>query len=124
RIHLARQPAPVHVAALVGGTALREVTPGGTLSRPLPGLPGPGRVVTKLVSGPGADYAFVDPQCSDYLWVYRIVAGAAHRLDTAAFDLLGRPHPAWAGTYPRHTLLIPLHRGHTVTPHAGNEPRA
>ena len=124
RIHLARHHAPVHVAALVGGTALREVNPGGTLSRPLPGLPSPGRVVTKLVAGPGADYAFVDPQCSGYLWVYRIVAGAAHRLDVAAFDLLGGPHHAWAVTYPRHTLLIPLHGGHTVTLKAGTEPVA
>jgi hypothetical protein len=124
RIHLARHHAPVHVAALAGGTALRQVTPGGTLSRPLPGLPGPGRVVTKLVSGPGADYAFVDPQCSDYLWVYRIVAGAAHRLDTAAFDLLGGPHHAWAVTYPRHTLLTPLNGGRTVTLKAGADPVA
>ena len=124
RIHLARHHPPVHVAVLVGGTALREVTPGGTLSRPLPGLPGPGRVVTKLVSGPGADYAFVDPQCNGYLWVYRIVAGAAHRLGTAAFDLLGGPHHAWAVTYPRHTLLTPLNGGRTVTLKAGADPVA
>jgi hypothetical protein len=124
RIHLARHHAPAHVAVLVGGTALREVTPGGTLSRPLPGLPGQGRVVTKLVTGPGADYAFVDPQCNGYLWVYRIVAGAAHRLDTAAFDLLGGPHHAWAVTYPRHTLLTPLNGGRTVTLKAGTEPVA
>ena len=124
RIHLARHHPPVHVAVLVGGTALREVTPGGTLSRPLPGLPGPGRVVMKLVSGPGADYAFVDPQCNGYLWVYRIVAGAAHRLGTAAFDLLGGPHHAWAVTYPRHTLLTPLNGGRTVTLKAGADPVA
>jgi hypothetical protein len=124
RIRLARRHAPVHVAVLVGGTALREVTPGGTLSRPLPGLPGPGRVVTKLVSGPGADYAFVDPQCNGYLWVYRVAAGAAHRLGTAAFDLLGGPHHAWAVTYPRHTLLTPLNGGRTVTLKAGTEPVA
>ena len=124
RIHLARNHVPVHVAVLVGGTALREVTPGGALSRPLPGLPGQGRVVTKLVSGPGADYAFVDPQCSGYLWVYRIVAGAAHRLGTAAFDLLGGPHHAWAVTYPRHTLLTPLNGGRTVTLKAGTDPVA
>jgi hypothetical protein len=124
RIHLARHHAPVHVAVLVGGTALREVTPGGALSGPLPGLPGPGRVVTKLVSGPGADYAFVDPQCNGYLWVYRIVAGAAHRLGTAAFDLLGGPHHAWAVTYPRHTLLTPLDGGRTVTLKAGTYPVA
>ena len=124
RIHLARHRAPVHVAVLVGGTALREVTPGGALSGPLPGLPGPGRVVTKLVSGPGADYAFVGPQCNGYLWVYRIVAGAAHRLATAAFDLLGGPHHAWAVTYPRHTLLTPLDGGRTVTLKAGTDPVA
>jgi hypothetical protein len=124
QIHLARHHAPVHVAVLVGGTALREVTPGGALSRPLPGLPGQGRVVTKLVSGPGAGYAFVDPQCSGYLWVYRIVAGAAHRLGTAAFDLLGGPHHAWAVSYPRHTLLTPLNGGRTVTLKAGTDPVA
>ena len=124
RIHLARHHPPVHVAVLVGGTALREVTPGGALSRPLPGLPGQGRVVTKLVSGPGADYAFADPQCSGYLWVYRIAAGAAHRLGTAAFDLLGGPHHAWAVTYPRHTLLTPLNGGRTVTLKAGTDPVA
>ena len=124
RIHLARRHAPVHVAVLVGGTALREVTPGGALSRPLPGLPGQGRVVAKLVSGPDADYAFVDPQCNGYLWVYRIVAGAAHRLGTAAFDLLGGPHHAWAVTYPRHTLLTPLNGGRTVTLKAGTDPVA
>jgi hypothetical protein len=112
------------VAVLVGGTALREVTPGGHLSGPLPGLPGQGWVVTKLVSGPGADYAFVDPQCNGYLWVYRIGAGAAHRLGTAAFDLLGGPHHAWAVTYPRHTLLTPLNGGRTVTLRAGTDPVA
>ena len=124
QIHLARHHASVHVAVLVGGTALREVTPGGALSGPLPGLPGQSRVVTKLVSGPGADYAFVDPQCSGYLWVYRIVAGAAHRLGTAAFDLLGGPHHAWAVTYPRHTLLTSLNGGRTVTLKAGTDPVA
>jgi hypothetical protein len=124
RIHLARHHAPVPVAVLVGGTALREVTPGGALSRPLPGLPSQGRVVTKLISGPGADYAFVDPQCSGYLWVYRIVAGAAHRLGTAAFDLLGGPHHGWAVTYRRHTLLTPLNGGRTVTLKAGTDPVA
>jgi hypothetical protein len=112
------------VAVLVGGTALREVTPGGALTRPLPGLPGQGWVVTKLVSGPGADYAFVDPQCNGYLWVYRIVAGVAHRLGTAAFDLLGGPHDAWAVTYPRHTLLTPLNGGRKVTLKAGADPVA
>jgi hypothetical protein len=124
RIHLARRHAPVHVAVLVGGTALREVTPGGGLTGPLRGLPGQGWVVTKLVSGPGADYAFVDPQCNGYLWVYRIKAGAAHRLGTAAFDLLGGPHQAWAVTYPRHTLLTPLNGGRTVTLKAGADPVA
>jgi hypothetical protein len=112
------------MAALVGGTALREVSPGGALARPLPGLPAQGWVVTKLISGPGADYAFVDPQCSGYLWVYRIVAGVAHRLGTAAFDLLGGPHHAWAVTYPRHTLLTSLNGGRTVTLKAGTDPVA
>jgi hypothetical protein len=111
---LARHYAGVHVPVLVGGTALRQVTLSGAVSRPLPGLPDQGRMVTKLVAGPGADYAFAAPRCRGYLWVYRIVAGVAHRLDTTAFDLLGGPHHAWAVSYRPHTVLTPLNGGRSV----------
>src|SRR6266851_2278077 len=124
QIHLARHHAGVHGRVLVGGTALRQVTLGRAVTRPLPGLPDQGRVVTKLVAGPGADYAFVDPRCRGYLWVYRIVAGVAHRLDTTAFDLLGGPHHAWAVSYRPHTVLTPLNGGRPVTLQASTYPVA
>jgi hypothetical protein len=72
-------------------------------------------VVTKLVAGPGADYAFVDPRCSGYLWVYRIAAGVASLLDTPADDLLGGPQHAWAVTYAPRTVLTPLNGGRKIT---------
>ncbi len=124
QIHLARHHARVHGRVLVGGTGLRQVTLGRAVTRPLPGLPDHGRVVTKLVAGPGADYAFVDPRCRGYLWVYRIVAGVAHRLDTTAFDLLGGPHHAWAVSYRPHTVLTPLNGGRPVTLQASTYPVA
>jgi hypothetical protein len=96
---------------LVGGTALRQVILGRGVYSALPGLRDQGLLVTKLVSGPGADYAFVEPRCSGYLWVYQILAGAAHRLATTADDLLGGPHSAWAVTYRSHTVLAPLNGG-------------
>jgi hypothetical protein len=115
RIHLASQHARVHGTILVGGTALRQVNLGRALYRALPGLQDRGLLVTKLVPGPGADYAFVEPRCSGYLWVYRILAGAAHRLSATADDLLGAPHQAWAVTYRSHTVLTPLNGGPMVT---------
>jgi hypothetical protein len=103
---------------LVGGTGLRQVTLGRAVSGPLPGLPDHGRLVTKLVAGPGAEYA-VDVPCSSFspsLRVYRIVAGAPRRLNTTADDLLGGPHRAWAVTYlAHHTVLTALTGGQAVT---------
>jgi hypothetical protein len=124
QIRLAAHDANVHVTLLVGGTALRQVTPGHAVVRALPGLRDHGLVVTKLVAGPDADYAFVDPRCSGYLWVYRIAAGVARLLDTPADDLVGGPHHAWAVTYTPHTVLTPLNGGRKVTLKARTEPVA
>jgi hypothetical protein len=109
QIHLARYHAGAYSTVLVGGTGLRQVTLGRTLSRPLPGLPDHGRLVTKLVAAPGAAYAVSMPcsSTSSSLKIYRIVAGAAHRLNTTADDLLGGPHRAWAVTY-QHTMRSSL----------------
>jgi len=115
RIHLAPYTSDAHPTVLVGGVALRQVTLGHAVSGPLPGLRSQGLVVTKLVAGPGAAYALVDPRCSGYLWVYRIVAGVASLLDTPADDLLGGPHHAWAVTYAPRTVLTPLNGGRKVT---------
>jgi hypothetical protein len=115
RIRLAPYNSDAHPTVLVGGVALRQVTLGRAGSRTLPGLRNQGLVVTKLVAGPGADYAFVDPRCSGYLWVYRIVAGVASLLDTPADDLLGGPQHAWAVTYAPRTVLTPLSGGRKVT---------
>ncbi len=125
QIRLAPHYARVNATLLVGGTTLRQVSVGHAASRPLAGLPDrQGRLVTKLVAGPDADYAFVASRCSGYLRVYRIVAGVAHRLDTAAFDLLGGPHHAWAVSYPPHTVLTPLNGGRTVTLKNSTDPVA
>jgi hypothetical protein len=126
QIRLARYRARVPVRALVGGTAVWQVTPGGVLSGPLPGLPDRGRLVTTLVAGPGADYTFGVPcsSSSTSFRVYRIVAGAAHPVGITADALLGGPRQAWAVTYlPRSVLtqvLTPLNGGRavTITPNA------
>jgi hypothetical protein len=115
QIHLAPQHARVPGTVLVGGTALRQVILGRGVYNTLPGLRDQGLLVTQLVSGPGVDYAFVEPRCSGYLWVYRVLASAAHRLATTADDLLGGPHNAWAVTYRSHTVLAPLNGGRIVT---------
>jgi hypothetical protein len=115
RIRLAPYSSDAHPTVLVGGVALRQVTLGRAGSRTLPGLRNQGLVVTKLIAGPDADYAFVDPRCSGYLWVYRIVAGVASLLDTPADDLLGGPQHAWAVTYAPRTVLTPLNGGRKVT---------
>jgi hypothetical protein len=114
RIRLVPYSSDAHPTVLVGGVALRQVTLGRAGSRTLPGLRNQGLVVTKLIAGPGADYAFVDPRCSGYLWVYRIVAGVASLLDTPADDLLGGPQHAWAVTYAPRTVLTPLNGGRKV----------
>jgi hypothetical protein len=124
QIHLAPQHARVHGTVLVGGTALRQVTLSRGFSRALPGLRDQGLLVTKLVPGPGVAYAFVEPRCSGYLWVYQVLAGAAHRLGTTADDLLGGPRHAWAITYRRHTVLTPLNGGRTVTLKKSTDPIA
>jgi hypothetical protein len=53
QIRLAGHPGGVHGRVLVGGPGLRQVTLGGAVSRPLPGLPYRGRVAGVLVAGPG-----------------------------------------------------------------------
>jgi hypothetical protein len=116
---------------LVGGTALRQVTADGVVSRPLPGLPDHGRLVTSLAAGPDTDYAF-DGACGtsrEYLKVYQIVAGAAHRLGTTADALLGGAHHAWAVTYlAEYTLLAPeltpLDGGRAITLKTQTDPVA
>jgi len=117
QIHLARHHAHVPVRVLVGGTALRQVTAGGAVSGPLPGLPDHGRLVTALVAGPGADYTFDVPcgSSSASPRVYRIVAGSARPLGITADTLLGGPRQAWAVTYLPRTVLTPLNGGRTVT---------
>ena len=118
QIHLAGQHADVHGRLLVGGTGLRQVTFGGAVSGPLPGLPGHGWLVTTLVAEPGAAYAFGVPcfGSSAHVRVYRIAAGAAHQLPIRADALLGGPHRAWAVTYrARHTVLTPSGGGRAVT---------
>ena len=124
QIRLAAHHANVHMTLLVGGTALRQVTPGHAVYRALPGLWDQGLMITKLVAGPGADYAFADPRCSGYLWVYRITSGVAQVLDTPADDLLGGPHHAWAVTYAPHTVLTPLNGGRKITLRARTDPVA
>jgi hypothetical protein len=126
QIRLARHHAGVHGRVLVGGTGLWQVTLGGAVSGPLLGLPVHGELVTKLVAGPGATYAF-DLPCSSpgpSVRVYRIVTGAAHYLGTAD-DLLGGPHRAWAVTYlAHHTVLTSLTGGRAVTLNSGTIPFA
>jgi hypothetical protein len=105
---------------LVGGAGLRQVTLGGAVSGPLPGLAGQGWQVTDMVAGAGAAYAFDVPcfSSSAFVRVYRITAGAAHR-NGSADALLGGPHHVWAVTYrPRAVLtrvLSPRTRGRSVT---------
>ena len=110
RVRLAQYRASIQGTVLVGGAVLRQVTAGGAVPKPLPGLPDHGRLVTSLVAGRAADYAFA-AACSGsrgYLRVYRIAAGAAHRLGITADALLGGPRAAWAVTYlAQYTLLAP-----------------
>jgi len=118
QIHLAPQHAHVHARVLVGGTGLRRVTLGGAVSGALPGLPEHGWLVTNVVAGPGAAYAFDTPcvSSSAFVRVYRIVAGAAQRLRVTADALLGGSHRAWAVTYrAHHTVLTALAGGRAVT---------
>ncbi len=116
QIDVAGRHAAVHGWVLVGGTALRRVTFSGTVSRPLPGLPDHGQLVTKLAAAPGGAYALA-ARCSSStgsVRVYRVVAGVAHRLGTTADALLGGPRQVWAVTYGKHTVLTPLNGGPAV----------
>ena len=117
QIHLSRQRAEVHAKLLIGGTGLREVTTGGAVSGPLPGLPERGRVVTDVVAGPRAAYAF-DTPCSSStasVRIYRIRGGGAHRLGVSADALIGGPHLALALSYRSSTV-----RTQVLTPVAGS----
>jgi hypothetical protein len=107
QIHLSRQHPDVHARLLIGGTGLREVTLGGAVSGPLPGLPERGRVVTSMVAGPGAAYAFDTPCTSSTasVRIYRIASGGAHRLGVSADALIGGPHLALALRYRSSTVL-------------------
>jgi hypothetical protein len=122
QVRLARRHADVHGRVLVGGTGLRQVTLGGAVSGPLPGLPDHGWLVTSVVAGPGAAYAFDVPcfSSSASVRVYRIAAGAAHRLRISADALLGGQHHAWGVTYLPHAVLTqvltPGGRAVTVKP--------
>jgi hypothetical protein len=128
QIHLAPHYAGVNATVLVGGAALRQVTVGPAVSRPLPGMPDwQGRLVTELVAGPDAGYALVGRCPGDGFRVYRVVPRAARLLDTTAVDLLGGVHHAWAVTYPPPAtwfsgvrsypgaVLTPLNGGPAVT---------
>ena len=116
QVQLAGQLTRFTEQVLVGGTGVRQVTLG-AVSGPVPGLPGHSRLVTKLVAGPGAAYAFdvPCPSSSGSVRVYRIVAGAAHRLGITAFVLLGGPRHAWAVAYPPRVRLTPLNGGRAIT---------
>jgi hypothetical protein len=130
QIHLARQRADVDTRLLIGGTGLREVTPGGIVSGPLPGLPERGRVVTDVIAGPRTAYVF-DTPCSSStasVRVYRIRASAAHRLGVNADALIGGPHLALALRYRSSTVhtqvLAPLAGSRAVMFRSSTDPIA
>jgi hypothetical protein len=104
---LSRQPVHIRARLLIGGTGLREVTLGGAVSGPVPGLPEHNRLVTNVVAGPGAAYVFDMPCVSStaYARIYRIGAGGAHRLGISADALIGGPHHAWALNYRSSAVL-------------------
>jgi len=116
QVQLAGQLTRFPVQVLVGGTGVRQVTLG-AVSGPVPGLPGHGRLVTNLVAGPGAAYAFdvPCPTSSGSVQVYRIVSGAAHRLGITASALLSGPQHAWAVAYPPRVRLTALNGGRAIT---------
>ncbi len=117
QIHLARQRADVDTRLLIGGPGLREVTAGGTVSGPLPGLPERGRVVADVVAGPRTAYVFDTPCTSSTasVHIYRITASAAHRLGVNADALIGGPHLALALSYRSSAVLTRV-----LTPLAGS----
>jgi hypothetical protein len=101
QIRLSRRPVHLHARLLIGGVGLREITIGGAVSAPLPGLPRYNRLVTNVVAGPGAAYAFDMPCVSStaYARIYRIGAGGVDRLRVSADTLIGGPHNTWAVSY-------------------------
>jgi hypothetical protein len=97
----------IRARLLIGGTGLREVTLGGAVSGPLPGLPEHNRLVTNVVAGPRAAYAFDAPCASSTaaVRIYRIGADGAHRLGVSADALIAGPHHAWALSYRSSAVL-------------------
>jgi hypothetical protein len=107
QIHLSQQPVHIRARLLIGGTGLREITLGGAVSAPLSGLPEHNRLVTTVVAGPGAAYAFDTPCISSTASarLYQIGAGGVHRLRVNADALIGGPHHAWALSYRPSAVL-------------------
>jgi hypothetical protein len=107
QIHLSWQPVHVRAKLLIGGTGLREITLGGAISGPVPGLPDHNRMVTNVVAGPGTVYAFDTPCTSSTasVRIYRVGAVGAHRLRVSADTLIGGPHHAWALSYRSSAVL-------------------
>jgi hypothetical protein len=98
---LIRQRVHVRARLLIGGTGLREITLGGAISGPIPGLPEHNRLVTNVVAGPATVYAFDAPCTSSTasVRIYRVSSGAAHRLGLSADAVIGGPHIAAALSY-------------------------
>lgn len=130
QIHFSRQPVHIHARLLIGGAGLREVTLGGAVSGPLPGLPEHDRLVTNVVAGLRAAYAFDTPCTSSTasVRIYRIGAGGAHRLGVSADALLGGPHGTWALSYRSSAVftrvLSPLAGGRAVRFRSSTDPIA
>jgi hypothetical protein len=103
---------------------------GGTVSGPLPGLPEHDRLVTNVVAGPRAAYAFDTPCTSSTasVRIYRIGAGGAHRLRVSADALIGGPHGTWALSYRSSAVftrvLSPLAGGRAVRFRSSTDPIA
>jgi hypothetical protein len=125
-----RQPVHIHTRLLIGGTGLREITLGGAVSGRLPGLPKHNRLVTNVVAGPGAAYAFDTPCTSSTgsVRIYRVSSGGAHRLGVSADALVGGPHGTWALSYRSGGVLTrvlsPLAGGRAVRFRSSTDPIA
>jgi hypothetical protein len=125
-----RQPVHIHARLLIGGTGLREITPGGAVSGRLPGLPEHNRLVTTVVAGRGAAYAFDTPCASSTgsVRIYRVSSGGAHRLGVSADALIGGPHGTWALSYRSGGVLTrvlsPLAGGRAVRFRSSTDPIA
>jgi hypothetical protein len=127
---LSRQPVHIHARLLIGGTGLREVTLGGAISGPVAGLPDNNRLITDVVAGPGAAYAFDMPCTSSTASarLYQIGAGGVHRLRVSADALIGGPHHAWALSYRSSAVLTrvlgPLAESRTARFRSSTDPIA